>query len=447
MTTGTSGTRHVLFATAVVATLCASSGSASAQQDDEQTTSVEAEAVVEEVGGEPVSFAQLLDFAQAHAPELQQARERVGLGDAAIKGADRFLQFNPELEGELGVGLENGGLAKVEITLKQRLEVAGERGLRIEAAKRRKQALLADLAQARWQVHQQVHRLYRQGLVDQEQVEIEREVVDFTRELYTVAQQRFEAGEEPQISVVVARAEVAKAQQRLLQAGVGYMRTLRSLGATVGWDEDAPPRPTGEPQAARPVPSNEKLVERAYDHDPQLAALRARLEQAQAELALEEREVWPNLLIGVGYEREDMGSTAVEDKLRLVVGVPLPLWNRNQGEIAATKTRTDILRQAIDNRKTVLQSLVRKQAESVEAAYRQAQIYQKEVLPALETQLDLLQEGFKLGELSLLDVMNARDRLLDVQRQYLVALSQYYTAVSELEALLGTAIWNEKTDE
>ena len=190
-----------------------------------------------------------------------------------------------------------------------------------------------------------------------------------------------------------------------------------------------------------------ELLERAFEKDPQLAVLRAHLEQARAELALEEREVWPNPLFGVGYERENLGSTAVEDKLRLVVGVPLPLWDRNQGEIAAAKTRTGIFRQAINNRKTVLKSLVLKQAESVQAAYRQAQIYQEEVLPALETQLELLQEGFKLGELSLLDVMNARDRLLAVQRQYLGALNQYYDAVSELEELVGTAIWEEDTDE
>ncbi len=428
---------RLLGGLAFAVTLCVASGAAHAQQVDVEELDHEP--------GEPVTLTQLLDFAEEHAPDLQQARRRVGLGEAAIEGAERFQQFNPELEGEFGVGLEDVGLAKVEVTLKQRLEVAGERGLRIEAAEQRKRALLAELAEARWDVHQQVHRLYRQGLVDQKQVEIEREVVGFTRELYEVAQQRFEAGEEPKTSVIVARAEVATARQRLLQADVSYTRTLRNLGATVGWEKDAPPQPSGEPEEAKPVPAKAKLIEVAYEHDPQLAALQARLEQARAELALEERKVWPNPLVGVGYEREDLGGNTAENKLRLVVGVPLPLWDRNQGEISAAKTRTDIFRQAIDNRRAVLKSLVLKQAESVQAAYRQAQIYQEEVLPALETQLDLLQEGFKLGELSLLDVMNARDRLLDVQRQYQAALDEYYAAVSELEALLGTAIWEEKS--
>ena len=444
------GKKHFLSVVGFAVTLCVAASLASAQQNGtEESADVAAaqnEAGVEEVG-EPITLSQLLDFAGDHAPDIQQARERIGLGEAAIEGAEKFQQFNPEIESEFGVGLGDFGLSRIEVTLKQRLEVAGERGLRIEAARQRKQALVAEFAQARWDVHQQVHRLYRLGLVDQEQVEIEREVLEFTQDLFQVAEQRFEAGEEPRTSVIVARAEVAKARQRLLQAEVSYLRTLRNLGATVGWEKQAPPQPTGEPEEARPVPSKAELLERAFEEDPQLAVLRARLEQARAELALEERKVWPNPLFGVGYERENLGSTAVEDKLRLVVGVPLPLWDRNQGEIAAAKARTDIFRQAIDNRRKVLKSLVLKQAESVQAAYRQAQIYQEEVLPALETQLELLQKGFKLGELSLLDVMNARDRLLAVQRQYLGALNQYYDAVSELEELVGTAIWEENTDE
>ncbi|WP_168210485.1 TolC family protein [Persicimonas caeni] len=420
---------------AFTATVCVAASTADAQQRDEEPT------------GEPVTLTELFEFAEESAPDIQQARERLGLGDAAIEGAERFQPFNPEIEGEFGVGLDDVGLSRAEITLTQRLEIAGERGLRIDAARQQKEALQAELARARWDVHQQVHRLYRQGLVDTDEVEIERDVLDFTQALFEVAEQRFEAGEEPRTSVIVARAEVAQARQRLLQAQVRALRTRRDLGAVVGWTKQAAPQPTGEPEKAKPVPAKERLVEKAIAQDPQLAVLRARLEQARADLALEEREVWPAPLIGVGYERENLASTDVENKLRLVVGVPLPLWDRNQGEIAAAKTRTDILRQAIEDRKKVLGNLVVKQAASVQAAYGQTQIYQEEVLPALETQLDLLQEGFKLGELSLLDVMNARDRLLAVQRQYLAALDEYYAAVSELEALLGTAIWQANGDE
>lgn len=430
-------------------TLCVAAGPAGAQQDRPDNGTAESETYSEEIGselGEPKTLTQLLEFAEDNAPDIQEARKRIGLGEAAIEGAEKFQQFNPEVEGEFGLGLDDVGLSSFEITLRQRLEVAGERGLRIAAARQRKQALIADLAQAGWDIRQQVHRLYRLGLVNQERIGIEREILEFTQQLNQIAQERHEAGEEPRTSVIVAKAEIATARQRLVQAWINYIRTLRNLGATLGWKDDAPPQPAGDLEEARPIPAKAKLLEIAYEEDPQLAVLKARLEQARAELALEEREVWPNPMFGLGYEQETISPTAIEDKLLFIVGVPLPLWDRNQGQIAAAQTRTNIFLQAIENRRAVLKSLVFKQAEAVQSAYKQAQIYEEEVLPALQKQLELLQEGFRLGELSLLDVMNARDRLLAVQRQYLDALEEYFVAVSELESLVGASIWESEED-
>lgn len=396
--------------------------------------------------GQPKSLTELLDFAAENAPDIQRARERIGLGDAAIEGAERISQFNPELEGQFGVGLDEVGLSNAEVVLKQRFEIAGERGLRIAAAEERKRALSAELAQASWDVHQKVHRLYRLGLVDQERIEVEREILEFTQQLFRIAQARYEAGEEPRTSVIVAKAEMATARQRVVQTWFDYVRTLRDLGATLGWSDDAPPQPLGDLDEARPVPTKAALLNRAYEKDPQLAVLKARRQQAHAELALEERKVWPNPMLGLGWEGENLGANDLENTLRLVIGIPLPLWDRNQGEIAASQTRSKIFLQAIANRKEVLKSLVFKQAEGARSAYTQAQIYEQEVLPALEEQLEMLQEGFRLGELSLLDVMNARDRLLAVQRQYLDALGEYFVAISQLEELLGASIWEPVED-
>lgn len=420
----------------------------------EATPSVDAErqktsALLDEYSdqvGQPQTLEELLETAGEHAPRVRRATERVGLGQAAIEGAEKFQPFNPEVEGTVAPNLGEGGLSRWEVGVKQRLEIFGQRGLRIDAAQQRKAALVAELGEARWEVHQRVHRLYRVGLVDQQRLGIERDILEFTQQLFQIAQERFEAGEEPRTSVIVARAEIAQARQRLVQAWMGYIRTLRDMGATIGWQQATPPQPTGELGRARPAPEADVLVEKAMARDPRLAVLKAQLEQARAELDLEQRKVWPNPLVGLGYEREKLAENQYENSLIVSLGVPLPLWDRNQGDIAAAQARIGVVRQEIDNRKEVLSSQVRKQAESVQSAYRQARIYQEEVLPALQTQLDLLQEGFKLGEMSLLDVMNARDRLLAVQRQYLDALEQYFVAVSELEQLLGTPIWDKDED-
>ncbi|MFB6374669.1 MAG: TolC family protein [Bradymonadaceae bacterium] len=396
--------------------------------------------------GEPTTMDELSEYARESAPAILRARKRIGLGEAEIAGAEKFQQFNPELEGEIGIGLNDPGLKSGEAVLRQRFEVAGERGLRIEAAHQRKQALEQQLEEARWNVHHRVHRLYRIGLVDQQRVELERRILKFTQKLLGIAKQRFEAGEEPRTSVIVSQAELASTRQHLVERWRQYLQTVRELGTTIGWDREQPPQPTGELEEPREVPPKQTLVERAFENDPQLTVLRAQLEHARSLVKLHKREVWPNPTVGVGYESENIGTPGAGNKLRVLAGLPLPLWDRNQGEIARAKARTTIVKQRIANRKKVLSNQIAKQVQNVEAAYQQAKIYRQKVLPALEKQLKLLREGFELGELSLLDVMNARDRLLDVQRENFDALEEYFRAVSELERLLGTSIWNTNED-
>ncbi|MGM0558135.1 MAG: TolC family protein [Myxococcota bacterium] len=393
-----------------------------------------------------MSLDELMDHAEEHAPQVQLAEHRVGVAKSSVTGAEKLLPFNPELEGEVGLRTSDASPAKLEVTLRQRLEVAGERGLRISAAHRETQLAEARLALARWNLHQRVHHLYRTSLIDQERVIIEREIVEFTRQLADITAQRYEAGEEPRTSVILARAETARARQRLVKTRTHYREKLHQLAKAVGWDQEKPPRPTGERRAAREIPSNAALLRRALEHDPHTTVLETQLAQRQAQRALATRDAWPNPIVGIGFEREELSSPDAASKIRLILGVQLPIWNRNQGEISGSSARIALVQQAISNRRAILRSRVHEQATSVRGAYQQARIYQEEVLPALETQLELLREGFELGEMSLLDVMNARDRLLAVQRQHLDALETYMIALSELEGLLGASIWESHED-
>jgi cobalt-zinc-cadmium efflux system outer membrane protein len=397
----------------------------------------------EQLDAEPVTLEELLEYAHEHAPALRVAKKHRAFADAARSGASMVSPYNPEVEGEVGVGLgDPSGVARVEATLRQRIEIAGQRGLRIEAAARYQDVLKARVAAAEWTLHEQVHALFRLGLIDSQRVDVERQIHEFTEELLHVAQERYEAGEEPRTSVIVTRAERARARQRLVQRRVELIQTLRSLAEASGWEKEQPPLPRGELPETRDLPPTGKLVERAWSHDPQIVVLERQREAAEARAMLARREVWPDPIFGVGYEREEMLADG-NDILRFVIGLPLPLWNRNQGNVARADAEVGVLNEELARRKTELRNRVRRKAAAVSGAAEQLRIFEEEVLPSFAEQLELLQEGFRLGEMDLLDVMTARDRLLDAQREALDARQRYTVAVSELEALLGVPIWED----
>lgn len=387
--------------------------------------------------GQPQSMAELLAVARAHSPDWQAAKMRVTRGDAAIAGAAPFQPYNPEVDGSLGLSLNEAEVSKFEIMLSQRVDIFGQRARLIEAARLKKKALQAAENRVALQATQRVRRDFELGLIGRERLRVEHEILAFTQELFDIAKRRYEAGEEPRASLVIAQAELARARQELVAVWVDYRNALHTLAENIGWQGDTPPQPTGELEAREPLPDNARLLEQAFAQDLELVALNMELDAARAELAAAERSAWPDPRFGIGYERETRGAMSAENTLHFAIGVPIPLWNLNQGEVAEAHAKINIARQAVENRKRNLRNQLLKHADRVRGAHKQVELFEEEVLPALTAQLEMLQAGFELGDISMLDVMNARDRLLAVQRQSLDVREEYLLADSQLRELLG----------
>ncbi|MGM0577759.1 MAG: TolC family protein [Myxococcota bacterium] len=398
-----------------------------------------------EAMGRPVTLGEILAFAHEHAPQVLEARARVRLGEAAVEGAGIPLRHNPELETSLDADVTGEGVTRWEVGVRQRVEVAGQRGLRREAARKSRRALRRSVDEADWRVHEQVHRLFRRGLVARKRLELEREILAFSEEILGYARKRYEAGEEPRLSVLVSEAELARARQRMVKRRTAYLRSLHALAEAAGWTEEEPPAPEGDLVEPTALPSADALVQRAMDHDPRLVTLGARLEEVQATQSLARRKAWPDPAFGLGYEHEDVGL-AVEKKLLFSLSVPIPAWNRNDAEVAKADARAAVVRQRIENRRTTLRTRLMERIEAVDGAAEQVAVFETGVLPAFREQLALLLKGFELGEMSLLDVMTARDRLLAAQREALDAHEDYHEAISALEELLGAPVWDEHHD-
>lgn len=389
--------------------------------------------------GQTQSLDELIGVARKHSPDWMAATARVALGDAAIEGASELQPYNPEIGGTLGLRINDTEVSKVEVMISQRVDIFGQRGLRIDAARLQKKSLLAAQKRTAWQVAQRVIRDYNSARIGQERLEVEREILAFTQQLFDIAKRRFEAGDEPRASLVVARAELARARQELVAGWVGYRDTLHTLAEHIGWQDDTLPQPTGALKTNAPLPDNARLLEQAFAQDLELRRLNAQLDAARAERAAADRATWPDPRIGIGYERETGDSMPAANILNFAIGVPIPLWNLNKGEIAHAQAKANIAQQALQNRRRSLKNKVVKRAERVRGTQKQVELFEQDVLPALTAQLDMLQTGFELGNISILDVMNARDRLLAVQRQSLDVMEQYLIADSQLHQLLGPA--------
>ncbi len=119
------------------------------------------------------------------------------------------------------------------------------------------------------------------------------------------------------------------------------------------------------------------------------------------------------------------------------VSIPLPLWNRNQGEIAEKDARAE--RQRLEAE--ALASTITTEAD---AARREMQAHAElaneahnRLLPLVKEQTKQLEEAYSAGQTDLLSLLRARDQRLQIEASTLDAIRDFHLARIRYEAATG----------
>ncbi len=387
-----------------------------------------------------VTLEQLLAYADEHAPALGVARARSRRGDAGIEAASLLLQNNPQMG--LGVGgraVASSNFFESELSVQQQIEIAGERGLRIQTAEQGREVALAELDEVRWQVHVNVHGLFFEALIAEERVGVAKGVVGFAEDLRLVAQRRVDAGDDAPLAMLVARADLAQAKERLVAADQEERLVRLALAEAAGWPATNAPMPHGALPTIRITRVLPDLIRLAGQHHPALRTLEFAVGEAESRVRLQDREAWPEPTLGFGYGREGDASDPPNVWL-FTVGIPIPLWNRNQGQRAQASVALGTARAERESLGLRLQARIARAASAVNAAAERVRIYGADVVPAVMSNLRLIRRAYELGELDIHAVSQTRERVLETQGRAIDARSEYFRALAELEALVGAEL-------
>ncbi len=121
-----------------------------------------------------------------------------------------------------------------------------------------------------------------------------------------------------------------------------------------------------------------------------------------------------------------------------VVGltVPLPVFDRNQGNLAEALAREEKAREELNAVELKLASDIAQAREQLRSARAEAQTLQQDAIPGAREAYEAASRGFQLGKFSYLETLDAQRTLVGAQSQFLRALLDTYRAAAELERLL-----------
>lgn len=405
------------------------------------------------VEAKAVSLHGILAYGDLHSPLLAVSNAELLRGKAAVEAASPLFPSDPSISLNAGPRLSQEGTGfDVQISLEQQLEISGARKLRREASQRFLDVKNVEVEESRWLVHQRIHTLFHQVLVARNQSLVANEFLTFAESLVSIAERRLKAGDISVLGVRVAQGELAQARQAKIAADGAYRSLQLSLAEIAGWPAEHLPVPDGKLDEPRKSPTLGKLLALAEKSNRGLRVRIAETRFAEANKHLSDRMAWPMPTITVQLARESnpalgIGGAADAYVAFFGVEVPIPLWRRNISERAEAKAAVAIARSRHTSEKQQLTARVAKAANEVNVWFERITSYGDQILPVFESNLEMLQKAFELGEIEILDVTIAQRRFLELQQNSLAAYQGYYQSIAVLEQLVGAEICPGALDE
>lgn len=367
-------------------------------------------------------------------PIYLAAREEVAAARGGLRQA-RVHPFNPDLS----VLTPGGGLGS-EVTVTQELEVAGQRGFRVGAARfgvDRSEAGARDVARL---TLADVSSAYYRALAARRRLTVAEQLLTLSNRLLQAVRVQAREGEISVMETNLAEIEAARARARLLATRREAYGATVELRRLIGIDPAADIRLVDDTSTSIPVDrlavptALDSLTRLALSRRPDLAAAAAGVRAAEAEVGLARRSALPNLRVGVSAERADDGGAGV----RGVLGVGLPLLNRNQGVV--DQRRAEARRAQYEARAAELRvrADVADALRAYQSATEEASVFAASVLEPARENSARLETAYRAGKIALPTLLLLRNQLLDAELGYWDAWLARREALVRLEAAVGT---------
>jgi cobalt-zinc-cadmium efflux system outer membrane protein len=184
----------------------------------------------------------------------------------------------------------------------------------------------------------------------------------------------------------------------------------------------------------------DEIVRQAFQARPDLLALRRQQARTQAELRLQLAQGKVDYVIGAEFGRQQQPGLGQATVAAFSVSVPLPVFNRNQGEIR----RAEVERQQNEARLRALEAAIRNEAESAFRAYSTSRTlldtFQREMIEQAAEVRRITEFSYRRGEASLLEFLDAQRAFNDVMQGYNDARAEYARSLYLIDSVTGKSV-------
>lgn len=250
----------------------------------------------------------------------------------------------------------------------------------------------------------------------------------------TISEQRYKAGDISEGDLLKIQLQLLQFQTDVTTAQVAKVQALGSLRQLIGYSNLPRNYDVAGDLNYQPLTSGlDDLLVLALKTRPDLRAAQQGITAAQSQVALAKANGKVDLDATANYSHvSGISSTS------LFFNIPLPVFNRNQGEIARARSTVD---QAQFTEKGAEDTVMTDVTNAYEAAATNQQVvklYTSGYLTQAQKSRDISEYAYKAGAAALLDFLDAQRSYRAVQLAYRQALAAYMVSLEQLRQAVGT---------
>jgi cobalt-zinc-cadmium efflux system outer membrane protein len=395
----------------------------------------------ERAGTQLITLEQVEKIARETNPTLRQAEAEIRAAKARQGQAGRYP--NPSL-GYTGDEIRGGsvGGGKQGFFVQQSIVTAGKLGKRRAVFGTDTKLAEIEAQEQRTRVETAVKIAFFRVLAAQEWLDARRDLAKIAQNSAQTQRELMNTGQADESEVLEAEVEAERMRMAARMQENALREEWHSLAAVIGEPDLSEATVAGDLERGWPQLNEEETVDAIAKQSPaiQIAATAAGREQAL--LAQAQRAPIPDVQIraGMEYNHERLGSApwAKGWEGLAEASVEIPLFNRNQGNIAAARADFD----RAEKEKTRVALTLRQRAATVIDEYANAELmaeeYRDGMLPKAKKAYSLLVDKYRKMLVSYPRVLEAQRKLYELQIEYIAALEGVWTNGLALQGYLLT---------
>ncbi len=379
---------------------------------------------------------QALGFVLSGNPLLRRLESEI----SALNGT--VIQVGLLPNPEIGTEIENfagqgdmKGFDKAETTiyLSQLIETGSKRDKRHRIALSEKDSAIKDYEIAKLELMAATSKAFINVLSAQELYELDKALVRIAEKTAAAIEERVAAGKVSPVEKTRTLIELAAARNEAIQAHRELRAAKEELSSYWGSKQVFFDRAVGNLELIKEPQSQDKLI-KMLNNSPYIAKWDSEIAKKRAELELARAKSIPDISLSAGVRNfQETDDTAFV----FGITIPIPVFDRNQGGVMEAVARLESARHRKHATRISLKARILSGLQRLRAAYSQASVLKKEIMPQAQAAYQATEQGYVEGKFNLMQLLDAQRTLFKVKRQYIAALKNYHLIRIDIEGLTG----------